>query len=127
MGARLGVSNKIVAAGAILLTGFSASGGADEEWEYGLAIYGWLPGITGDLRYSPSSGGDDIDVDAEKIIDNLKMTFMGSLEARKGRWSGFTDAIYLDLGGEKSKSVTVADGTTHTLYDGELDLKIKPM
>jgi hypothetical protein len=30
---------------------------------------------------------------------------MGSFEARRGSWSGFTDLIYVGLEGDKSKSV----------------------
>jgi len=88
-------------------------------------IYGWLPSVSGDLKYGPhgSGAGGDIDVDADKILDALQMTFMGSFEARKGPWSGFTDVIYLKLAGDKSKSVTVPDGPVHTLFDADLDLK----
>ena len=31
------------------------------------------------------------------------MTFMGSLEAQKGRWGGFTDFIYMDVGDANAK------------------------
>ena len=37
-------------------------------------------------------------VDIGTILDKLKFTFMGSFEARNGRWGGFTDLIYIDLG-----------------------------
>ena len=113
---------KVLAAGAMLMATSAAMGASDSsaaDWEYGLQIYGWLPSISGDLNYSPPGSGDGISVDAGKIIDALKMTFMGSFEARKGLWSGFTDVIYLDLGGDKSKSVGLADGTT---LDADLEL-----
>lgn len=95
------------------------------EWQYGLRIYGWLPSIDGSLNYPPpgGGGGDDIEVDAGKILDALKMTFMGSFEARKGRWSGFTDVIYLNLGDDKSKSVSLPSGDTRELLDADLELK----
>jgi hypothetical protein len=117
---------KAIAAGAMLIATFTAMGASEaaaEDWQYGLVIYGWLPSISGDLTYSPAGSDGDINVDADKIIDNLKMTFMGSFEARKGKWSGFTDVIYLSLSGSDSKSVTVPDGMTRNLLDGSLDLK----
>ena len=44
------------------------------------------------------------------IIDNLKMTFMGSLEAHKGRWGMFTDVVYMDLGNTKSGTRDISIG-----------------
>ncbi len=118
--------SKAVVASAVLVASFTAIGaseGPSEDWQYGLLIYGWLPSINGDLRYSPAGSSGSFDVDADKIIDNLQMTFMGSFEARKGKWSGFTDVIYLDISGSDSKSVTAPDGMTKTLLDGSLELK----
>jgi len=109
----------------MLLVGPAAMGAAEssaEDWRFGAVIYGWLPSVHGDLKYSPPGASGSIDVDAEQIIDNLQFTFMGSFEARKGPWSGFTDVIYLDLAGDDSKSVSVADGATRTLFNADLEL-----
>ena len=38
-------------------------------------------------------------------------------------WSGFTDVIYLELAGDKSKSAAVRDGAVLTLFDAGLDQK----
>jgi len=117
---------RAVALGAMLMATFSSmadSESSSEDWKFGLLIYGWLPDVSGDLNYAPPGGGDSIEVDASNIIDNLKMTFMGSFEARKGKWSGFTDVLYLNLGDHTSKSVTLPDGATGTVYDASLDLK----
>jgi len=110
---------KALALGAVLMTASAAANaqGASDDWQYGMMIYGWLPSISGDLRF-----GGDIEVDADRIIDSLNMTFMGSFEARNGDWSAFTDIIYLDLGGDKSKSVSVPDGGSRTLYDADLEM-----
>lgn len=40
---------------------------------------------------------------------------------RKGSWSGFTDLLYMDIGGDSSKSVIVPDGSSQTVAEGELD------
>ena len=112
-------------AGAMLMAMSTAPGASEssaEDWQYGFMIYAWLPSISGSLNYTPPDSGDGIAVDADNIIDDLQLAFMGSFEVRKGLWSGFTDVIYLDLTGDKSKSVSVPDGTTTTLFDADLEL-----
>jgi hypothetical protein len=93
-----------------------------EEWEYGLLIYGWLPSIDGHLNYGLPGDGGGISVDADKILDALQFTFMGSFDARKGRWSAFTDVIYLDLEGDKSKAVALPGGSSAVLLDADMEL-----
>ena len=116
---------RAVAAVTMLAAATAAMGAAESsesDWQYGLGIYAWLPSISGDLNH-PLPGGGDVSVDTEQILDSLKMTFMGNFEARKGDWSGFTDLIYLRLGGDKSKSITLPNDTTHTLLDADMELK----
>ncbi len=117
---------RVLVATATLLTttaAFWSSEGRADGWQYAAQIYGWLPSVSGDLRYGPSGSGSSTNVDASEILDALESTFMGSFEARRGPWSGFTDVIYLKLAGDKSKSVTLRDGTAATLFDADLDLK----
>ncbi len=53
------------------------------------------------------------------------MAFMGSFEARKGVWGGFTDVVYVDLGQSKSgfRDMTIggnqlpADASANANYD----------
>lgn len=114
-----------LAAGALLLTGSAVSVAADDsaDWQYGLSIYGWFPGVSGELNSSIPGSGEGVSVDIDQIIDSLKMTFMGSFEVRKGAWAGFTDLLYLNLGDSASKSVTLPSGATRTLVDADMDLK----
>jgi len=100
----------------------SASTGPTADWQFAAMIYGWLPSVSGDLKFGPGDSSGSVDVDASKILDALQMTFMGTFEARKGPWAGFTDVIYLDLAGDKSKSVSVPEGSTRTLFDADLEL-----
>ena len=114
------------AAGAVLLAAavtVGAEEGSATDWQYGLAIYGWFPNISGQLNYAPPGSSDDINVNVDQILDSLKMTFQGSFEARKGPWSLFTDIIYMDVGDSGSKSVSLPDGSSRILVDGSLDLK----
>lgn len=78
----------------------TAQGHAD-EWQFRAIIYGYFPDIGGTTTF-PAGSGTSINVDADTIISNLKFTFMGSIEAQKGRWGAFTDILYLDVGGSKS-------------------------
>ncbi|NJD32449.1 MAG: hypothetical protein FIB04_11240 [Gammaproteobacteria bacterium] len=75
--------------------------GAADDWKYTATIYGWLPTLDGTFNFPGSSGGSAVSVDASKILDALNFTFMGMLQAEKGRWGLATDVIYLDLGGSK--------------------------
>jgi hypothetical protein len=95
---------RVVAAGAMLMATSVATGAPERpanDWHFAAVIYGWLPSIDGDLRYAPRGSDGTFSVDANRILDNLQFTFMGSFEARKGPWSGFTDVIYLNLSGDK--------------------------
>ena len=97
-----------------------------DQWKFRASIYGWLPDIGGSTSF-PAGTGTSINVNADKIIDTLKFTFMGTFEAQKGRWGAFTDVIYLDVGGSKSQTrdltvgnVTLPAGVT---ADAQLDIK----
>lgn len=72
-------------------------------WKFGGTLYLYLPSLSGSSTV-PADGGTPINVEAEQIIDSLKFTVMGTLEAHNGRWGAFTDLMYLNLGGNKSQS-----------------------
>jgi hypothetical protein len=74
-----------------------------DDWQFGLTIYGWFPDIGGETRF-PLGGDQTIDIDISTILDNLKMTAQASFEVHKGRWGGFTDVVYLDVGASKSQT-----------------------
>jgi len=63
-----------------------------ESWHFTADAYLWGASIGGD-----SSSGSDIDIDFDDLLDNLKMAFMGGVQARKGKWSLGADVIYLDV------------------------------
>lgn len=116
-----------VVASAALLLGASGLARADtgsSDWRFGLMVYGWLPRVSGTLRYDLplGLGGAEIDVSTRDVLDALEMTFMTSFEARRGGWSAFTDVIYLDLQGAKSKSVALPSGAATIPLDADLQL-----
>ncbi|MDZ7652641.1 MAG: hypothetical protein U5L03_08895 [Burkholderiaceae bacterium] len=81
-----------------------------EAWRYQASIYAYLPTLSGSTTFPPASGGSGASVDIDTILDNLKMTFMGSFEAKRGQWGVFTDVIYMDIGDSKSGSRDLSIG-----------------
>ena len=121
--------NFIAAATLGLTTLGAAPAYAESGWEYQATIYGWLPDIGGSLNYDvpPGSGGGDIGVDAGTILDNLKMTFMGTVEGRKDKWSFFTDLLYLRLGNAQDTTVKFNPGPGQgiELFDVRANIDLK--
>lgn len=126
MGKFYSFSQSLVVVAALMFMPVAGSAATDDsDWQYGLKIYAWLPSLSGEMQYSTPGTASDISVDASDIISNLQMVFMGTFEARKGAWGGYTDLIYLDLGSKKNKSVSVptgGTGGTKTLLDADMDL-----
>ena len=81
-----------------------------DTWKWTASIYVYSPEVRGQTNFPPSGGGEGISLGPYSVIDNLNAAFMGTLEASNGRWGGFTDLIYLDLGNSKSgtRNLTVA-------------------
>lgn len=116
----------LVAAAALLPFASHAQGNTD-AWEWRASIYGWFPGIEGETQFPSGAGGPSINVNADTLLENLKMAFMGTLEARQGRWGGLADWFYADVGDTKSGTrdfsihgQTLPVGTTANL---SLDVK----
>jgi hypothetical protein len=75
------------------------------QWTFSITPYLWLPNVDGTLKYSipPGSGGSpEVQVGPNNYLESLSMALMISGEARKDRWSMFTDFIYLDFSSEES-------------------------
>ena len=68
------------------------SDAAPEDWEFVFELYGWIATIEG-----TAAGGHDFEFDFETIVENLDMTIMAVLGARKNRWTLMSEVIYLDL------------------------------
>ena len=58
-----------------------------DNWRFQAIVYGYFPDIGGTTSF-PTGNTGSINVNANTLISNLKFTFMGWLEARKGRWVG---------------------------------------
>ncbi len=89
-----------------------------DDWQHALTLYGWLPSVSGDLKYGQ---GDSSSVDSSDVLDALNMTFMGAYELRKRNWYLLTDVIYLDLGNSADTRVTLPGGG-HIVSNVQQDL-----
>ena len=77
---------------------------APEAWQWRATIYAWAPALDGETSFAGGGGGGSVGISGSDILKALNFTFMGALEAHKGRWGVGTDVIYLDL--EDSRSET---------------------
>jgi len=90
----------------------------DNRWQFTAQLYLWGASIGGETR-----SGTGISVELEDLLNNLEMVFMGSFEARKGKWSLLTDVIYLDLSGSETLTVSIPIGPgIPVTTSGRLDL-----
>ncbi len=94
------------------------AGETGDRWEFAAAVYLWGASIGGE-----TTSGTGISVELEDLLKNLEMVFMGSFEARKGKWLLLTDAIYLDLSGSETLTVSIPIGPgIPVTTSGRLDL-----
>lgn len=89
-------------------TTVQATDSYSDGWQHSLSLYGWLPSLDGSMKFEvPPGSGSSVGVDASKILDALEGVFMGTYQARQGKWSFIADMIYLDLGNTKDSSITL--------------------
>jgi hypothetical protein len=85
-----------MAAVALLIAGPAAA--QDSGWTYQASLYGWLPSLS--TTVGTPFGDLESDSDGSISLSNLDMAFMGTLEARTGRWGFIGDLLYVDLSNE---------------------------
>jgi hypothetical protein len=84
---------KTITALAVLIAGPAAA--QDPGWTFQGSLYAWVPSLSativtpfGDLETESNGSG---------ALSALDMAFMGTLEARKGKWGFIGDLLYVDL------------------------------
>jgi hypothetical protein len=98
---------------------------AADDWSWRMAVNAWLPSVHTTTNLEPPGGGNiSARTEPGNYLDNLEFTFMGTLEARRGRWSFLADAVYLSFGDYDTK-VRSFDGPFAIPVDSatESDLK----
>lgn len=100
---------------------------AADEWRWDASIYGWVPAIGGTTHFPPLGGGPNIDVSSREVLDALKMTFMGTLGAKKGPYGLWTDLVYSNLGGSKQgmRDFAIGEVQLPVGVTGDLSLNVK--
>jgi hypothetical protein len=84
-----------------------------DQWTFSITPYLWLPNVNGTLKYSIPPGGagsPEVETGPNNYLENLQAVIMISGEVRRGRWSVFTDLIYLGFSDEKSSVKSVDFG-----------------
>lgn len=79
-------------------------------WQFKGSLYAWFPSIDGNFTLPTGMHGGSFVVDANELLDDLNLSFMGSLEAHNGQWGVFTDYIYLDVDGSRSGTQSFSIG-----------------
>lgn len=75
---------------------------AGDKWEWSAELYFWGASLSGE-----TTGGDDIDIGIDTIVDDLNFGAMGFINGQRGDWSVFADAIYLNLEDQKSTTANI--------------------
>lgn len=96
------IAHRTVAVAFVVAAMPAAAAETAGQWDFAAAVYAYLPTISGQSTFPPSGGGSSVSVDADTILENLKMTFMGSLEASNGTWGVYSDLVYVDVGDSKT-------------------------
>ncbi len=65
-------------------------------WNYGLIVYGWGTGLSGDL--GPNIKQFEVHASTSDILSNLDFAAMAHFEAHNGKWGILVDPIYANLG-----------------------------
>jgi|MudIll2142460700_1097286.scaffolds.fasta_scaffold70814_3 hypothetical protein len=76
-----------------------------DQWKFSITPYLWLPNVNGTLKYSMPPAGEgspEVETGPNEYLQNLQGLILLSGEARKDRWSVFTDVIYLSFADEDS-------------------------
>ena len=84
-----------------LLLSFTLPGTAvSQDWEYSGNLYLWGAGIQGEL-----ANGAEIDASFGDILEELDFALMGGFEGNNGKWIWGADAIYLNIGVDRSGTI----------------------
>ena len=78
----------------VAISGTAVGETGQDEWQFQLTPYIWLPTIEGTLNYGPpsgSGGSPDVDAGPTDWLELLNFGVLIASSARKGHFSMFTD------------------------------------
>ncbi len=109
-----------IAFGLLLLLTASATRAdtASDDWQFTVTPYVWVPGVDATFKIPPAADVPDpvFPISTKTVIQALKFVAMVSFEARKDRWSLYSDVFYVSLGFERT-------APTQVVIEGKLDNK----
>ena len=89
----------------------------NDGWEVLVVPYLWASGMKADIS-TPQGEGVDIDQSFTEILSDIKFTFMGALQARRGRFVTVHDLIFLSM--ESKDEGDIGPG----LVEAEVDMRV---
>jgi len=69
-----------------------------DAWQFSVTPYLWVAGQSGSVRIGRVIPAQNVNVHFSNVLSNLDFGVMGTLEARKGRWSIILDGFYISMG-----------------------------
>ncbi|MEM7073973.1 MAG: porin family protein [Pseudomonadota bacterium] len=96
----------------------AAASAQDNGWEFFGSIYLWSTSV--DIDSATPLGSTSGTLSFSDALENLEFGFMGAFEARKGRWSLFTDLVYTDLAFRDT--VTTIPGFTNSRFGNKITI-----
>jgi opacity protein-like surface antigen len=82
---------------ALIVFPLNALAADDDKWTFTVAPYLWVTGQEGKVATLPPAGPADLDISFSDVIDDMDMTLMGLVAARKGRIGIFGEVFHVDI------------------------------
>lgn len=92
-----------------------------DEWNYDLALYGWLAGMDGTIGVL-GMDGEQVNASFSDLTNFLDFAMAGHAEAKNSRVLLLTDINYVKLGGKREADITGPDGELMETVSVDLDL-----
>ena len=107
---RLALATAVLAGLGLAATAPALADATSDDWQFRALGYAYVPDIGGTVIF-PAGDAADFEISAGDLIDNAHVAAMAAFEARKGRFGGFADLIYMDVGDSISDSPTIGAGS----------------
>ena len=80
---------------ALLVLPLNALAAEEDKWTFTVAPYLWVTGQEGDVATLPPAEPAELDISFNDVLEDLDMTLMGIVEARKGKIGIFGEIFYV--------------------------------